>query len=52
MDRCDHTQEAMKALQILMSSDLKGGTTVEQNGAAGSGPTPHIAEDLFQVAVA
>lgn len=39
------------AMLILMSSDLKGGVTaVEQNTAAGSIPTPHISEDLFQVA--
>lgn len=39
------------AMLILMSSDLKGGVTaVEQNTAAGWIPTPHISEDLFQVA--
>lgn len=49
---CDHAQEAMKALHILMSSGLKGDTAVEQNSAAGSGPTLHIPEDLLQVAAA
>lgn len=50
--RCDHAQEAVEALHILMSSGLKGDTAVEQKAAAGSGPTPHNPEDLFQAALA